>query len=110
MSATVMQPHGSPTFPPSSSQTFSINNIDYKRNSGSTISHHTTNTTGTGTGSFHGRRMTNRMTNRYSVTAMYSMAAEQDVEVEDELARGESVLRILSAVLTTPQPRNVSAI
>ncbi len=29
------------------------------------------------------------MTNRYSVTAMYSLAAEMDVEVEDELARGE---------------------
>jgi hypothetical protein len=30
----------------------------------------------------------NRNTNRYSVTALYSMAAEQDVEVEDDLARG----------------------
>ena len=27
--------------------------------------------------------------NRYSVNAVYSMAAEQDVEVEDELARSE---------------------
>lgn len=35
------------------------------------------------------------MTNRYSVTAMYSMAAEQDVEVEDELARGESAFLLL---------------
>lgn len=34
------------------------------------------------------RRLTNRNTNRYSVTALFSMAAEQDVEVEDELARG----------------------
>jgi Ras GTPase-activating-like protein IQGAP2/3 len=34
------------------------------------------------------RRVTNRNTNRYSVTALFSMAAEQDVEVEDELARG----------------------
>lgn len=34
--------------------------------------------------------MNNRNTNRYSVTALYSMAAEQDVEVEDDLARGES--------------------
>ncbi len=33
----------------------------------------------------------NRNTNRYSVTALYSMAAEQDVEVEDDLARGEYV-------------------
>lgn len=29
-----------------------------------------------------------RNTNRYSVTALYSMAAEQDTEIEDELARG----------------------
>lgn len=34
------------------------------------------------------RRLTNRNTNRYSVTALFSMAAEQDVEVEDELGRG----------------------
>lgn len=32
----------------------------------------------------------NRNTNRYSVTALYSMAAEQDTEIEDELARGEN--------------------
>jgi Ras GTPase-activating-like protein IQGAP2/3 len=37
-----------------------------------------------------GRRLTNRNTNRYSVTALFSMAAEQDVEVEDDLARGAS--------------------
>lgn len=30
-----------------------------------------------------------RNTNRYSVTALYSMAAEQDTEIEDELARGQ---------------------
>ena len=34
------------------------------------------------------RRLTNRTVNRYSVTALFSMAAEQDDEVEDELARG----------------------
>lgn len=34
------------------------------------------------------KRITNRNTNRYSVTALFSMAAEQDVEVEDDLARG----------------------
>lgn len=34
------------------------------------------------------RRLTNRNTNRYSVTALFSMAAEQDVEVEDDLAKG----------------------
>lgn len=37
-----------------------------------------------------GRRLTNRNNNRYSVTALFSMAAEQDVEVEDDLARGPS--------------------
>jgi Ras GTPase-activating-like protein IQGAP2/3 len=37
------------------------------------------------TGSLASRRLTNRMTNRYSVTAMYSLAAEQDIEVEDDL-------------------------
>ena len=36
------------------------------------------------------RRLTNRNTNRYSVTALFSMAAEQDVEVEDDLARGKA--------------------
>jgi Ras GTPase-activating-like protein IQGAP2/3 len=40
-------------------------------------------------GSMSARRLTNRNTNRYSVTALFSMAAEQDVEVEDDLARGE---------------------
>ena len=34
------------------------------------------------------RRLTNRNTNRYSVTALFSMAAEQDADVDDELARG----------------------
>jgi Ras GTPase-activating-like protein IQGAP2/3 len=41
-----------------------------------------------GTGSMTSKRLTNRNTNRYSVTALFSMAAEQDVEVEDDLARG----------------------
>ena len=36
-------------------------------------------------GGMSARRLTNRNTNRYSVTALFSMAAEQDVEVEDEL-------------------------
>jgi Ras GTPase-activating-like protein IQGAP2/3 len=39
------------------------------------------------------RRLTNRNTNRYSVTALFSMAAEQDVEVEDDLARGPYILK-----------------
>jgi Ras GTPase-activating-like protein IQGAP2/3 len=47
------------------------------------------------------RRLTNRNTNRYSVTALFSMAAEQDVEVEDDLARGTSQLLFMHAVLLT---------
>jgi Ras GTPase-activating-like protein IQGAP2/3 len=48
------------------------------------VSRSTTNTSG--------RRTTlgnsgNRTSKRYSVTALYSMAAEQDVEVEDDLAK-----------------------
>ena len=42
----------------------------------------------TSPGAMSARRLTNRNTNRYSVTALFSMAAEQDVEVEDDLARG----------------------
>ena len=55
------------------------------------------------------RRLTNRNTNRYSVTALFSMAAEQDVEVEDELARGAyqcfPSFRVLMIRLPT-QPRS----
>jgi hypothetical protein len=32
--------------------------------------------------------LSTRNTNRYSVTQLYSMAAENDTEIEDELARG----------------------
>jgi len=49
-------------------------------------------------GSINGRRLTNRNTNRYSVTALFSMAAEQDVEVEDDLARGAFAGRSFSTV------------
>jgi hypothetical protein len=55
------------------------------------------------------RRLTNRNTNRYSVTALFSMAAEQDVEVEDELARGALHSFPCSHALTTRllmQPRS----
>ena len=44
------------------------------------------------------RRLTNRNTNRYSVTALFSMAAEQDVEVEDDLARGAYMLNTTSSL------------
>lgn len=54
------------------------------------------------------RRVTNRNTNRYSVTALFSMAAEQDVEVEDELARGALCLQAaLFDSLTVLQRKNV---
>jgi hypothetical protein len=33
----------------------------------------------------------NRNTNRYSVKELYSLAAEQDTEIEDELARGKLI-------------------
>ncbi len=46
-------------------------------------------------GSMSSRRVTNRNTNRYSVTALFSMAAEQDVEVEDELGRGMWIVFVL---------------
>lgn len=60
-------------------------------------------------GSVMGRRLTNRNTNRYSVTALFSMAAEQDVEVEDDLARGSSSFRLslparLADTPATPSP------
>jgi hypothetical protein len=34
------------------------------------------------------KRLTNRNTSRYSVTAIFSIAAEQDPDVEDDLGRG----------------------
>ncbi|THU86124.1 hypothetical protein K435DRAFT_868583 [Dendrothele bispora CBS 962.96] len=38
-------------------------------------------------GSINSHRLINRNTNRYGVTTLFSMAAEQDVAVEDDLAR-----------------------
>lgn len=43
----------------------------------------------------HSNRKTGRASKRYSVSAFYSMAAEQDVEVEDELAKGNLQLSCL---------------
>jgi hypothetical protein len=40
----------------------------------------------------HSSRKGGRSSKRYSVSAFYSMAAEQDVEVEDELAKGKVYL------------------
>lgn len=52
------------------------------------------------------RRLTNRMTNRYSVNAMYSLAAELDVEVEDDLARAQMRLRDLKARISSQSKKN----
>ncbi|EIN05027.1 ras GTPase-activating protein [Punctularia strigosozonata HHB-11173 SS5] len=57
-------------------------------------------------GSMSSRRVTNRNTNRYSVTALFSMAAEQDVEVEDELARAQKRLRDLKARISAQSKKN----
>lgn len=48
----------------------------------------------------------NRATNRYSVTALYSMAAEQDVEVEDDLARAQKRLRELKGRISAQSKKN----
>ncbi|KIR31091.1 IQ domain-containing GTPase activating protein [Cryptococcus deuterogattii MMRL2647] len=52
------------------------------------------------------RRLTNRMTNRYSVNAMYSLAAEQDVDIEDDLARAQKRLRELKARISSQSKKN----
>ncbi|WVQ76132.1 hypothetical protein IAR50_005778 [Cryptococcus sp. DSM 104548] len=52
------------------------------------------------------RRLTNRMTNRYSVNAMYSLAAEQDIELEDELSRAQKKLRDLKSRISSQSKRN----
>jgi Ras GTPase-activating-like protein IQGAP2/3 len=46
------------------------------------------------------------MTNRYSVNAMYSLAAEQDVDVEDELGRAQKRLRDLKGRISTQSKKN----
>ncbi|KAE9407728.1 Rho GTPase activation protein [Gymnopus androsaceus JB14] len=57
-------------------------------------------------GSMGGRRLTNRNTNRYSVTALFSMAAENDVEVEDDLARAQKRLRDLKGKISAQSKKN----
>ncbi|KAF9514931.1 hypothetical protein BS47DRAFT_1484790 [Hydnum rufescens UP504] len=52
------------------------------------------------------KRLTNRNTNRYSVTALFSMAAEQDVEVEDDLARAQKRLRELKSRISAQSKKN----
>ncbi|QRW04017.1 GTPase-activating protein [Ceratobasidium sp. AG-Ba] len=58
--------------------------------------------------SMSSRRLTNRTTQggRYSVTALFSMAAEQDVEIEDDLARGPKRLRDLKARISSQSKKN----
>lgn len=46
------------------------------------------------------------MTNRYSVNAMYSLAAEQDVDIEDDLARAQKRLRELKARISSQSKKN----
>ncbi|RKP04719.1 Rho GTPase activation protein, partial [Thamnocephalis sphaerospora] len=50
--------------------------------------------------------MSDRASKRYSVSALYSMAAEQDEEVEDELAREQRSLRDLKARISSQSKRN----
>ncbi|KZT18976.1 Rho GTPase activation protein [Neolentinus lepideus HHB14362 ss-1] len=57
-------------------------------------------------GSMSSRRLTNRNTNRYSVTALFSMAAEQDADVDDELARAQKRLRELKARISAQSKKN----
>ncbi|KAG5651346.1 hypothetical protein H0H81_009009 [Sphagnurus paluster] len=60
----------------------------------------------TSPGGLSSRRLTNRNTNRYSVTALFSMAAEQDVEVEDDLARAQKRLRDLKGKISAQSKKN----
>lgn len=48
----------------------------------------------------HSSRNRGRASKRYSVSVFYSMAAEQDVEVEDELAKGKPLVLNGSFVFT----------
>ncbi|PWN28903.1 putative ras GTPase-activating protein sar1 [Jaminaea rosea] len=66
-----------------------------------------------GSGGDNGRRAAaaaaaagKRNTNRYSVTALYSMAAEQDIEVEDDLARAQKRLRELKGRISAQSKKN----
>ncbi|KAG8700309.1 glyceraldehyde-3-phosphate dehydrogenase 1 [Ceratobasidium sp. 395] len=58
--------------------------------------------------SLSSRRLTNRTTQggRYSVTALFSMAAEQDVEIEDDLARAQKRLRDLKSRISSQSKKN----
>ncbi|KAI9603095.1 hypothetical protein H4Q26_002407 [Puccinia striiformis f. sp. tritici PST-130] len=53
-----------------------------------------------------GLRDSTRNTNRYSVTQLYSMAAENDTEIEDELARAQKRLRDLKTKISSQSKKN----
>ncbi|KAI7900718.1 Rho GTPase activation protein [Cokeromyces recurvatus] len=54
----------------------------------------------------HSNRNRGRGSKRYSVSVFYSMAAEQDVEVEDELAKAQKRLRELKNKISTQSKKN----
>ncbi|KAL0145731.1 IQ domain-containing protein [Mucor lusitanicus] len=54
----------------------------------------------------HSSRNRGRGSKRYSVSVFYSMAAEQDVEVEDELAKAQRRLRELKTKISTQSKKN----
>ncbi|KAI8988672.1 Rho GTPase activation protein [Pilobolus umbonatus] len=53
-----------------------------------------------------GRSKSGRSSKRYSVSAFYSMAAEQDNEVEDELAQAQRSLRDLKSKISAQSKKN----
>ncbi|KAG1470586.1 hypothetical protein G6F56_002599 [Rhizopus delemar] len=53
-----------------------------------------------------GRGKSGRNSKRYSVSAFYSMAAEQDNEVEDELAQAQRSLRELKSKISAQSKKN----
>lgn len=52
------------------------------------------------------RRLTNRNTNRYSVNQLYSMAAENDPDIEDDLSRAQKRLRDLKGRISAQSKKN----
>ncbi|KAG1647127.1 hypothetical protein G6F44_000159 [Rhizopus delemar] len=54
----------------------------------------------------HSSRNRGRGSKRYSVSVFYSMAAEQDIEVEDELAKAQRRLRELKTKISTQSKKN----
>ncbi|KAL0092258.1 Rho GTPase activation protein [Phycomyces blakesleeanus] len=54
----------------------------------------------------HSSRRAGRGSRRYSVSVFYSMAAEQDIEVEDELAKAQRSLRELKTMISVQSKKN----